>query len=62
MRIEGLRQALRVMKPGGTWELVIPPALAFGATAQPNIGPNSTLIVELTLHEINPPPAAPAQP
>ncbi len=62
VRIEGLRQALRMMKPGGTWELVIAPDLAFGATAQPNIGPNSTLIVELTLHEINPPPAEPAQP
>jgi FKBP-type peptidyl-prolyl cis-trans isomerase len=62
VRIEGLRQALRMMKPGGTWELVIPPDLAFGATAQPNIGPNSTLVVELTLIEINPPAAQPAQP
>jgi len=60
VRIEGLRQALRLMKAGDTWELVIPPDLAFGATAQPNIGPNSTLVVELTLHEINPPPPAEA--
>jgi FKBP-type peptidyl-prolyl cis-trans isomerase len=60
VRIEGLRQALHLMKPGATWELVIAPALAFGASAQPNIGPNSTIIVELTLHEINPPPSAEA--
>ncbi|TAK74859.1 MAG: FKBP-type peptidyl-prolyl cis-trans isomerase [Gammaproteobacteria bacterium] len=48
--IPGWVEALKLMKVGSTWELYIPPTLAYGEQgAPPAIGPNETLIFKLEL-------------
>ncbi|MFZ2314700.1 MAG: FKBP-type peptidyl-prolyl cis-trans isomerase [Gammaproteobacteria bacterium] len=48
--IAGWVEALQLMKPGATWELYIPAALAYGSTgAPPVIGPNEVLIFKVEL-------------
>lgn len=48
--IPGWSEALTRMPVGSTWEVVIPPSLAYGeAGAGGFIGPNSTLVFELEL-------------
>ncbi|MBT6276797.1 MAG: hypothetical protein HOI95_22010, partial [Chromatiales bacterium] len=47
----GWQEALTLMSPGAKWEVVIPPALAYGAKGQGNIEPNETLVFELELLE-----------
>ena len=43
-------QGLVGMKPGGERQLVVPPALAYGAQGQPpKIGPNATLVFDIQL-------------
>ena len=54
-----------MMKVGSKWMLYLPSTLAYGDMgAGPNIEPGSTLIFEMELVSIDPPPAppAPAQP
>lgn len=63
--IPGWVEALQLMKPGGKYRVVIPPALAYGENGAGDvIGPNSTLVFEIELLSIAPPeaakPAAPA--
>ncbi len=41
------------MKEGGERQLVIPPKHAYGSTGRQNIPPNSTLIFELVMVQIN---------
>lgn len=51
--IPGWVEALKMMKVGSTWELYIPPALAYGEQgAPPSIGPNETLIFKVQLLSI----------
>jgi FKBP-type peptidyl-prolyl cis-trans isomerase FklB len=51
--IPGWREALLKMKAGSKWELVVPPALAYGEKGRGReIGPNATLIFELELVDI----------
>lgn len=51
--IPGWTEALKLMKVGSTWELYIPPALAYGEQgAPPVIGPNETLIFKVQLISI----------
>lgn len=52
--IAGWTEALQLMPVGSTWELYIPPSLAYGeAGAPPVIGPNETLIFKVNLISIN---------
>lgn len=52
--IEGWQEALKLMNVGDTWEVVIPPELAYGAYGQGPIGPNETLIFKVELLGITP--------
>lgn len=56
--IPGFKEALTTMPVGAKWKLFIPSNLAYGPRAAgPKIGPNSTLIFELELVEIQAAPA-----
>ena len=51
--IPGWTEALQLMKPGDKWQLAIPPTLAYGEQGPGGkIGPNSTLIFDVELLEI----------
>lgn len=53
--IPGWVEALQLMPTGSTWELYIPANLAYGEQgAQPDIGPNETLIFKVKLISVKP--------
>ncbi len=52
MVIKGWTEALTMMKTGAKWRVFIPPHLAYGDVARPNIPANSMLIFEIELLEI----------
>lgn len=52
--IKGWEQGLLGMKIGGHRRLTIPPELGYGSRGQGSIPPNSTLIFEIDLLDINP--------
>jgi FKBP-type peptidyl-prolyl cis-trans isomerase len=56
--ISGWTEALQLMREGDHWELVIPPKLAYGTRGAGNgvIPPNQTLIFDLQLDKVAPPP------
>jgi FKBP-type peptidyl-prolyl cis-trans isomerase FklB len=61
--IPGWEEALQMMETGSRWQLFIPPDLAYGEQGSPPaIGPNTTLVFDLELVEINKPtkPGKPA--
>ena len=62
--IKGWTTALEMMKVGSKWELYIPSALGYGDMGNPSIEPGSTLLFEVELVGIEPPPqpAPAAQP
>jgi FKBP-type peptidyl-prolyl cis-trans isomerase len=62
--IKGWTEALQLMPAGSKWQLVIPPALAYGDQGRPGMPPNSTLVFEVELVKIaeKEKPAAPAAP
>jgi FKBP-type peptidyl-prolyl cis-trans isomerase len=47
--VPGLREALLLMPAGSRWEIVIPPALGFGARGVQGVGPNAVLIYTVDL-------------
>jgi len=59
--IKGWTEALQLMKVGSKWELTIPSELAYGPNGSgARIPPNSVLIFEVELLNIEPPSTAPA--
>jgi FKBP-type peptidyl-prolyl cis-trans isomerase len=55
--IEGWDQGLKLLKPGGKILLIIPPSLAYGTRGDPpKIPGNTSLVFEVELLEVNPPP------
>jgi FKBP-type peptidyl-prolyl cis-trans isomerase len=51
--IKGWQQGIPGMKIGGRRELIIPPSLGYGATAQSKIPGNSTLVFIIDLHGVS---------
>jgi FKBP-type peptidyl-prolyl cis-trans isomerase FklB len=52
--IPGWTEALKLMKTGDTWELVIPPDLAYGSDGKGNlIGPDQTLVFLIKLAQVD---------
>ncbi len=52
--IAGWTEALQLMRPGDRWRLFIPPDLAYGeASPTPAIPPNSTLVFDVELLEVD---------
>jgi FKBP-type peptidyl-prolyl cis-trans isomerase len=55
--IPGWTEALQLMREGDEWQLVIPSSLAYGGRgAGDAIPPNQTLVFDLTLISVSPPP------
>jgi FKBP-type peptidyl-prolyl cis-trans isomerase FklB len=53
--IKGWTEALQLMPVGSTWQLFVPPDLAYGERqAGPDITPGSTLVFEVELMSIQP--------
>jgi peptidylprolyl isomerase len=51
--IKGWQQGIPGMKVGGRRELIIPPTLGYGSTAQSKIPANSTLVFVIDLHGVS---------
>jgi peptidylprolyl isomerase len=51
--IKGWQQGIPGMKVGGRRELIIPPGLGYGSTAQSKIPANSTLVFVIDLHGVS---------
>lgn len=52
--IPGWNEALTMMQEGATWELFIPPDLAYGDQAPPQIGPGRALVFHVELLDVSP--------
>jgi FKBP-type peptidyl-prolyl cis-trans isomerase FklB len=50
--LQGWQEVLPLMKQGATWQIFVPPELAFGQRGNPPVGPNEALIFDLKLIEI----------
>jgi len=65
--IPGWTEALQLMKPGGKYQLFVPPQLAYDLRSPPSIPAGSLLIFDVELVSVKPPeqaaaPTAPAEP
>jgi FKBP-type peptidyl-prolyl cis-trans isomerase FklB len=61
--IKGWQEALVLMKPGASWQVFVPPELAYGPNPRPGIPGNSLLIFDIDVvsaksKAATPPPAA----
>ena len=56
--VKGWTAALESMKVGSKWELYIPSSLGYGDMGNSNIEPGATLVFEVELLAIEPPPPA----
>ncbi len=50
--LKGWQEVLPLMKTGSTWQVFVPPELAFGARGNQPVGPNEALMFDLKLIEI----------
>ncbi|MDE6084862.1 MAG: FKBP-type peptidyl-prolyl cis-trans isomerase [Muribaculaceae bacterium] len=51
--VEGFTQGLLMMKPGGTYRIVIPPSLGYGSSGTAGVIPgNAALDFTITLHDV----------
>jgi len=50
--LRGWQEVLPLMNTGATWQIFVPPELAFGARGNPPVGPNEALMFDLKLVEI----------
>ncbi len=50
--LKGWQEVLPLMKTGSTWQVFVPPEMAFGTRGNPPVGPNEALIFDLKLVEI----------
>jgi FKBP-type peptidyl-prolyl cis-trans isomerase FklB len=50
--LKGWQEVLPLMKTGSTWQIFVPPEMAFGARGNPPVGPNEALVFDLKLVEI----------
>lgn len=50
--LKGWQEVLPLMKTGATWQIFVPPELAFGPRGNPPVGPNEALVFDLKLVEI----------
>jgi FKBP-type peptidyl-prolyl cis-trans isomerase FklB len=50
--LAGWQEVLPLMKQGSTWQIFVPPELAFGQRGNPPVGPNEALMFDLKLVEI----------
>ena len=50
--LKGWQEVLPLMKQGSTWQIFVPPELAFGARGNPPVGPNEALLFDLKLVQI----------
>ena len=50
--LQGWQEVLPLMKAGSTWQIFVPPELAFGSRGNPPVGPNEALMFDLKLVEI----------
>ena len=50
--LQGWQEVLPLMKQGSTWQIFVPPELAFGQRGNPPVGPNEALMFDLKLVEI----------
>ena len=50
--LRGWQEVLPLMKTGATWQIFVPPELAFGPRGNPPVGPNEALMFDLKLVEI----------
>lgn len=50
--LKGWQEVLPLMKTGATWQVFVPPEMAFGPRGNPPVGPNEALSFDLKLVEI----------
>ena len=50
--LAGWQEVLPLMKQGSTWQVFVPPELAFGQRGNPPVGPNEALMFDLRLVEV----------
>ena len=50
--LKGWQEIIPLMRPGGKWQVFVPPELAYGVRGQSPIGPNEVLIFDINLLDI----------
>lgn len=50
--LQGWQEVLPLMREGATWQIFVPPEMAFGVRGQPPVGPNEVVVFDLKLVQI----------